>query len=72
MNFMNLNKLQGIVEDRGAWHATVHGGHRVGHDLAPEQQTTNRNSVLKITNCEIHFSYRLYLPQFYKGLCSAE
>ena len=22
---MNLNKLQGIVKDRGTWHATVHG-----------------------------------------------
>ena len=22
---MNLSKLQNIVEDRGAWHATVHG-----------------------------------------------
>ena len=22
---MNLSKLQGIVEDRGAWHAAVHG-----------------------------------------------
>ena len=22
---MNLSKLQDIVEDRGAWHATVHG-----------------------------------------------
>ena len=22
---MNLNKLQEIVEDRGAWHAAVHG-----------------------------------------------
>ena len=23
---MNLSKLREIVEDRGAWHATVHGG----------------------------------------------
>jgi len=22
---MNLSKLQEIVEDRGAWHATIHG-----------------------------------------------
>ena len=22
---MNLNKLQETVEDRGAWHATIHG-----------------------------------------------
>ena len=25
---MNLNKLWEIVEDRGAWHAVVHGGHK--------------------------------------------
>ena len=34
---MNLSKLQEIVEDRGAWHATVRGI-RVIHDLATEQQ----------------------------------
>ena len=25
---MNLSKLQEIAEDRGAWWATVHGGHK--------------------------------------------
>ena len=35
---MNLSKLWGIVEDRGAWHAAVHGVQRVGHDLVTEQQ----------------------------------
>ena len=25
---MNLNKLWEIVEERGAWHAVVHGGHK--------------------------------------------
>ena len=25
---MNVSKLQDIVEDRGAWCATVHGGHK--------------------------------------------
>ena len=25
---MNLSKLQEIVEDREAWHATTHGGHK--------------------------------------------
>ena len=29
---MSLSRLWDIVEDRGAWHAAVHGGHRVGHD----------------------------------------
>ena len=35
---MNLSKLWEIVEDRGAWHAAVHGVQRVGHDLVTEQQ----------------------------------
>ena len=30
---MNLSKLWEIVEDRGAWCATVHGVSRVRHDL---------------------------------------
>ena len=25
---MNLNKLWEVVEDRGAWHAVVHEGHK--------------------------------------------
>ena len=29
---MSLSKLQEVVMDREAWHAVVHGGHRVGHD----------------------------------------
>ena len=35
---MSLSKLREIVKDREAWHATICGGHRVGHDWAPEQQ----------------------------------
>ena len=35
---MILSKLQVIMKDREAWHAAVHGGHRVRHDLATEQQ----------------------------------
>ena len=31
---MYLNKLLEIVEDRGAWRATIHKLQRVGHDLA--------------------------------------
>ena len=31
---MNLNKLQKIVEDRGAWSATVMELQTAGHDLA--------------------------------------
>ena len=35
---MNLSKLQGIVEDRGAWHAVVHVSQRVGNNLVTEQK----------------------------------
>ena len=37
---INLSKLWEIVEDRGAWHAVVHGVRlqRVRHDLVTEQQ----------------------------------
>ena len=34
---MSLSKLWEIVEDRGAWQATVHGVKRVRHDLVTEQ-----------------------------------
>ena len=29
---MSLNKLREMVKDREAWHDTVHGVKRVGHD----------------------------------------
>ena len=34
----NFSKLQEIVEDRGAWHAAVHGVKSVRHDSVTEQQ----------------------------------
>ena len=38
---MNLSKLWETVEDRGAWHAAVHGGHKEldTHDLVTKQHT---------------------------------
>ena len=33
---MSLSKLHELVMDREAWHATVHGSQRVGHNLATE------------------------------------
>ena len=35
---MSLSKLQEIVKDREAWHASLHGSQRVGHHLLTEQQ----------------------------------
>ena len=39
-NSMNLSKLQEIVEDRGAWCAVAHGGHKEpdGWGLVTERQ----------------------------------
>ena len=34
----SLSKLQEIVKEREAWHATIHGGRRVGHNLVTEQR----------------------------------
>ena len=33
---MTLKKLPGMVMDRVAWHATVHGAQTVGHDYITE------------------------------------
>ena len=41
---INVSKLWGIVEDRGAWQCQVHGSQRVGHDLVTEQQHPERCS----------------------------
>ena len=44
---MSLRKLQEILKDRGAWHATVHGLQRVRHDLATGQQLLFRFSSVQ-------------------------
>ena len=36
---MNLSKLQEIMEDRGAWHAAVHGVARARHNLVTKPQS---------------------------------
>ena len=35
---MNLSKIQEIVEDTGAWHATIHEVAKSRHNLVTEQQ----------------------------------
>ena len=35
---MSLSKLWAMVKERDAWHATVQGSQRVGHDLVTEEQ----------------------------------
>ena len=52
---MSLSRLQEIVKDREAWHATVHGVQRAGHNLATEQQYTDPVNVK---------SYWFHLPIF--------
>ena len=34
----SVSKLWQMVKGRETWHAAVHGGHRVGHDQAADQQ----------------------------------
>ena len=36
----NLGKLQGMVRDREAWRAAIHGAQRVGHNWETEQHDT--------------------------------
>ena len=38
---MNLGKFRDMARDKEAWCAAVHGGHRVRHDWATEQQQAN-------------------------------
>ena len=43
---LSLHKLQEILEDRGAWHAVVHGV-SVRHDLVTEQYVKDIISLLQ-------------------------
>ena len=42
---MSLCKHQEIVKDRETWCAAVHGGHRVGHNLANEHHPHSPTQV---------------------------
>ena len=53
---MNFSKLWGIVEDRGAWSAAVHGVTRAGHNLVTEQQQQQtRQLTLNAYKSSLHF-----------------
>ena len=58
---MSLNKLWGVVEDRGAWCAVVHGV-TVRHDLGTEQQQQMCSHCLYLVS-----EYLYHPPQ--KNLC---
>ena len=60
---MNLNKLQKIVEDRGAWRVESMGSQRVRHDLVTEKQ--QQTHFLYFFSSRSH-----YLPQisYFSGL----
>ena len=61
IDLMNLNKLQEIVEDRGAWYAAVHGV-TVRHDLATEQQQQIRPRDILLTIVVLIISRSLKRP----------
>ena len=48
---MNLSKLQEIVEDRGAWHAAVHGVAKCHTNLATEQKHNGKNIKKNLRVC---------------------
>ena len=61
---LNLSRLQEIVKNREAWCAVVHGGARIRHDLATEQQQQKDWSMhLTKNDCEklklYHFHIKL-------------
>ena len=50
--------------DRGAWWATVHGGHRVGHNWVTK--LNNINSAEGETLCSVLISHRIHPLIFFK------
>jgi len=52
---MNLGKLQEMVRDKDAWHATVHGVPRVRHYWATEQQSWSSDDKSSGVSSELTF-----------------
>ena len=67
---MNLRKLQEIMQDRGAWHAAVHGLQRVRHCLVTEQQVLSERSpchvFIRCYSIYMKLTDRTNLPQIFK------
>ena len=66
---MSLIKLQEIVKDREAWHAAVHGGHRIRHGWAteppPPMQLSTTMTCILLDRIPVHHT-------FYKEPCLRE
>ena len=58
---MSLSKLQEMVMDREASHATVHGSQRVGHNWATELTKLNRGVIMDSMENEMSFFKRYTL-----------
>ena len=55
---VNLSKLQEIVEDRGAWHAAVHGVAKSWTRLSNQTMTTQQKYPWMSLLFNIHISLR--------------
>ena len=54
---MSLSKVWETVEDRGVWHATVHGLQRAGHNLVTEQQQQRIIAYILLSPTESEIAY---------------
>ena len=50
---MNLSKLQGLVIDREAWHAAIHGLQRIRHDWATELNWFADDMIVYVENLKV-------------------